>query len=573
MTNFYRALSLALVLSSFALANTANAQDTWQDVYTILSTNCAGSGCHGGGRPDFDVTLPSADLYDALVGVSPANPAALAKGDKYVDPGYPARSFLLRKVANCLSGDLVLDQAEGAAMPEGRTPLLVQDVELIRQWILYGAPETGEVVERSLINEYYTIGGIPKIERPTPPKSCEGFQVHMGPIFYEPGEESEVFQRYDLNLPDSIEVVGLELFFNDESHHFILRKFKDGTAQNWPQGITPLNPLTAFDSDKDYVMAWQDNQAFYLPNGTAYFWTPDEALDLNFHMFNYHNEILPGEVYLNIYTQPKGVAEKQMKSSLINNAGLFIPNNNQPVTFSTNNSLSNVSIWTLTSHTHKYGKNYDIFLRNAGGGKGRKVFDGSYNYLQGFDTGVYDWEHPPTAVYEPFLDMSDTINNGTVPTGLVDEAIYQNNGPRAVTFGFTTEDEMMIYYLQYVDGKYDIPSAPLWTPSCVETFVDPCLNSIVEYNNNTGVGMDLYPNPTNGIVSIDYNLPTPAKSVRLELVNLLGEVVNVVVADENQVSGPYSYKFNGEMLSQGVYFVRLTVDGKASTQKLIFAGN
>jgi hypothetical protein len=578
MKNLYRALFLSAVLSSTAFVNNANAQqDTWQEVYTILSTNCAGGGCHGGSRPDFNVTDSSTDLYAALIGGSPINPAALGKGDKYIDPGYPARSFLLRKVANCLSGDLALDQAEGGAMPEGRAPLLDQEIELIRQWIIFNAPETGVVVKKDVIDEYYTIGGVPKVERPTPPKSCEGFQLHMGPIFFEPGQEDEFFQKYDLNLPDTIEVVGLELFFNDESHHFILRKYKAGTSATVPTGATLLNPLTAFDGDKDYVMAWQDNQAFDLPNGTAYFWKPGEVLDLNLHVFNYYaDKILPGEVYLNIYTQPKGSAEKEMKSSLINNAALFIQNNNQPVTFTNNNGLSNVSLWTLTSHTHKYGTNYDIFFRNAGGGKGRKVFDGTYNYAQGFDTGVYDWEHPPTVVYEPFLDMADTINNGTVPTGLIDEATYKNYGSRPVTFGFTTEDEMMIYYLQYVDGKYDIPSAPTWVSTCsAEVFVDPCADTtgIVEFVKNNGVGMSLYPNPASGIANISYELGSNATNVKLEVVNLLGEVVSVLVNGEGQPTGEYNYQYNSANQSQGIYIVRLSIDGKTSTQKLILTGN
>ncbi len=564
MTNFYRVLSIALALSSLALSKPAQAQDTWQQVYTILSANCAGSGCHSGGRQDFDVTQSSALLYDALVGVAPINPAALGKGDKYIDPGYPERSFLLRKVAYHLSEDLALDSpAEGSDMPDGRPPLAEQDVELIRQWIIHAAPEVGTVVDKAVIDEYYTIGGIPKIAKPAAPDSCEGFQVHMGPLFFEPGEESEWFQKYDLKIPDTLEVIGLELFFNDESHHFILRKFRPGTAGSWPQGVTPLNPLTAFDQDKDYVMAWQDNDNFYLPNGTAYFWEDNASLDLNFHMFNYHSEILAGEVYMNVLTQPKGKAIKQMKSSLINNVNIFLqPNSTQTLTETDN--MQDKSIWTLTSHTHKYGIKYDIFFKNANGSKGRKVFDGNYNYLQGFDTGSYDWEHPPTARYEPLLDMTDTTNNGTKPTGFVHEATYNNTGNSLITFGFTTAQEMMIYYVQYVDGHFDIPTEPVW---------EGCKTGILEFAANEIGSMSLYPNPTSGLATIEYELDANAKAVNLEVVNMLGKVVATLVVNEQQQAGSYGYQFDANGQSQGIYFVRLSVDGKASTKKLIVAGN
>ncbi len=572
MKKLYGVIVLSLGLNLYA-----KAQDTWQQVYTLLNTNCADAGCHSGDLQDFNVTLPSTDLYNALVGVAPTNSSALGKDDKYIDPGYPARSFLLRKVANCLSSDLALNENEGAPMLSGTEPLLDQEIELIRQWILFGAPETGSPVNKALIDEYYTIGGLPKLEQPTPPKSCEGFQIHMGPIFFEPNEESEFFQKYDLKVADTLEVTGLEIVFNDESHHFILRKFKNGTAQNWPQGLTPLNPLTAFDSDKEYVMAWQNNETYQLPNGTAYKWNPDESLDLNFHMFNYNNDILAGEVYINVFTQPKGNAEKEMKSSLITNLGIFIPNNNQPVTFSASNSLSNASIWTLTSHTHKYGKNYDIFLKNADGSKGRMIYDGTYNYLQGFDTGVYDWEHPPTSVFEPFLNLADTINNGQVPNGLIHEATFQNFGSRAVTFGFTSEDEMMIYYAQYVDGVYDILPNPTWTSTCSsETYEAPCLkdsvpNGVAAITGNNTIGLNIFPNPASGVANIEYFLSENASVVTIELVNLLGEKMMVMTTNEQQNTGQHQYQLNSDGFSQGVYFVRLSVDDKVHTLKFLIS--
>ncbi len=583
MSSLYKVIILGITLVLSSNFQPVSAQSTWQEVYTILSTNCSGSNCHSNNSNGFDVTASSADLYTALVDVSPSNATALGKGDKFIDPGYPARSFALRTVGNCMSSDLALSASEVPSAHDGLAALQDQEIELIRQWILYGAPETGTVVDKSIIDDYYINGGIAKIEQPTPPKSCEGFQVHMGPLFFEPGEESEWFQKYDLKVADSLEVTGLEVFFNDESHHFILRKFVPGTEGNWPQGLTPLDPFTAFDSDKDYVMAWQDNEDVRLPNGTAYFWAPNSSLDLNFHMFNYHNEILPGEVYLNIYTQPKGTALKEMKSKLINSTKIGISiggipggniiNNSQDQLFSDKDGTKNVSIWTLTSHTHKYGVDYNIFFQNQNGSKGAQIFDGTYNYRQGFDTGSYDWEHPPTAVYEPFLNMNDTINNGTKPNGLLHETTYNNDGPNTVGFGFTTADEMMIFYMQYVEGTFSIPSAPVWTSTCqTETYTDPCLKTgIVDFTNDKGIGMSLYPNPTNGIVNISYQLEGNANNVSLEVVNMLGEIVNVLVKGETQQVGSHEYQYNAN--ANGVYFIRLSVDGAVSTQKLVFTGN
>lgn len=572
MKNFYglSRLSFAFILGIFF--TNANAQSTYDDIVTILSTNCATTqSCHGGNpQYSFDVNAPASELYDSLINGSVKNPYAVSQDYKLIDPGYPARSFLLRKVANCISGELAMVPAEGSPMPDNGTTLADNEIELIRQWILNGAPETGVVVDKAVIDEYYLVGGKPKIPQPAPPAECEGFQVHMGPIFLEPGEEEEYFQRYDLNLPDSVEVIGLEMFMNDESHHFILRKFKDGTAQNWPQGLTPLDPLTAFDSDKDYVMAWQNDEAFYLPNGTAYKWTPDESLDLNFHLLNpYQDEVVAGEVYLNVYTQPKGTALREMKSELINNFAFYIPNNSQSMTFSEDVNMTNKSIWTVSSHTHKYGTDYNVFLKNQGGGKGRQIFDGTYDYQNGFDRGIYDWEHPPTVYYEPLLDLSDTVNNGTVPNGLIHEATYLNNGPRAVTFGFTTEDEMMIIYVQYVDGTFNIPQQPIYTPCTADPWTDPCQTVGINTTKGfEGLDVSVFPNPFNNEFTVGYTLESNA-NVSLEVINLLGQQVESVFNNTNQGVGQYNININSTKMTPGIYLVKLTVNGESMTTKVI----
>ena len=45
------------------------------------------------------------------------------------------------------------------------------------------------------------------------------------------------------------------------------------------------------------------------------------------------------------------------------------------MTFTDNNNMQNISIWTLTSHTHKYGKDYNIYFKNNDGSKGRQIFE------------------------------------------------------------------------------------------------------------------------------------------------------------------------------------------------------
>lgn len=77
---------------------------------------------------------------------------------------------------------------------------------------------------------------------------------------------------------------------------------------------------------------------------------------------------------------------------------------------------------------------------------------------------------------------------------------------------------------------------------------------------------NVYPNPFDNTASIDYSLKNSSK-VSVEVYNILGDKVNVLVNSEIQSAGKYSYNFSGQ--SSGVYFVKLTVDGSSLTSKVV----
>jgi hypothetical protein len=79
----------------------------------------------------------------------------------------------------------------------------------------------------------------------------------------------------------------------------------------------------------------------------------------------------------------------------------------------------------------------------------------------------------------------------------------------------------------------------------------------------------IYPNPSKGNTTIAYTLALNAK-VKLDVYNVLGTKVKTLV-NANQQEGEYKYSLNNQNneLSQGVYFITLTVNGKAHTQRII----
>jgi len=118
-------------IALFAFAAQVSAQSTVSSINNIFQASCT-AGCHSASSPSGNLILDTdgdlTALYNNLVGVTPTNPAAAAKGYKLIDPGYPANSFLLRKCAYDAWDDTYdLPIQQGAAMPQGQAPLAKED--------------------------------------------------------------------------------------------------------------------------------------------------------------------------------------------------------------------------------------------------------------------------------------------------------------------------------------------------------------------------------------------------------------------------------------------------------------
>ncbi len=552
--------ALALTLASVQVL----AQGTFSAVNTIFQASCV-NGCHTAGSPSGNLILQTNGdlnaLYANLVGVTPTNPSAAAAGYKLIDPGYPANSFLLRKCAYPSWDDNYdLPVAQGAPMPtSGQSALAKEDVELIRQWILYGAKQTGTVVDPQTLYNYYNVNGMARIPRPEAPAPGTGYQMHLGPFFLTPGEEVEFYKKEQLTNPDVLNVNRFEAVFNDESHHFLLFQFDPGTDEAIDEGMRPVTVQNAFQ-DARYMVGWVDSDTIDLPVGTAYKVRENGVLDLNYHLINYASNgdsILAAEAYVNFF-----LAEDEdfieMHSELLINLQLFILPGGAEQTF-TNNKFcgsgggnpyfcglegDSIYVWFLSSHTHKFGTDYDIYKRLPGGGKGEQLYEGFYNTTYDFNQGFYDWSHPSNRYFDELVPVAKSL-------GLVQEAKYRINDPSQilpVTFGLTTDDEMMLAFVQYT--------------------TEPLRNQNVSVNDlaTDALGLKLYPNPTEGAATVSFNLNGPSL-VQLDVLNLLGQPV-ANVHNGMAGAGGHSHVI-GEGLSAGLYLVRLSVDGNVSTQRLV----
>ncbi len=540
--------SIGTLLFSITPGTTA-AQSTYSRLYSILQSNCTASGCHGASDTQvFDVSGSQTDVYNALVEVNATNEVAAAKGQKLVDAGYPQRSFLLRKVANGISPELALESGEDAPCPKNASALTNVEIELIRQWIMFGASQSGQAVSEQILIDYYNGKALAEIQAPPAPPAGQGFQLHDGPIFLAPGEEKEFQWKYHTGLISAMEVKRVEALLSPQSHHYIVYKYNPGSGNNVQEGhkqITNVAGQADVQFNASMIATWQYNRSHELPEGTAYFWEAGADLSSNFHIRNYDNDsVLAGHAYLNVYTQPQGSGAVQMFSTLavyggFNPFALNIPNTGTDHVLSFEQTKPETwHIWILQAHTHKLGRDYDIFLRNSDGTKGGQVYEGFFNYEQNFNMGFYDFAHPPVREFSSMMEVN--MNNG-----LTHEATFNNSGPSDVGFGLTTSDEMFITYMHYTK---QLPTA------------------VHDVKENT-LPISIYPNPSNGQFTVNYNL-TESGNLKMELFNMLGESI-AVVKNETRTKGNHHEQISCSNMSPGIYFLRLRTSDFSGTTKFI----
>ena len=573
---YKKLLFLVLVLSvSHSIFSQYNFTAGYPVVYNILNTKCSNTNCHSATSSQslrFDTTASA--VYAQIVGQPPVNSAALGRGEQLVWSDQPYQSYLLKKAGNWFDTDLGLPVAEpdSAAHSQASTGLSDYQVEYIRQWIMNAASETNPNIDTAIIDAYYNVysndtGKIAFFPKLAKPNASTGTQVRFGPIFVRntPGNnEVEYMLVHQVNFPSNMEVIGVQSSMSSFSHHFLLFQFPNaGSATPYATGLRRVilsggGTITPFDPpSKNLIAAWQTPSNVQLPTGTAFFWDQATYIDQDYHMINYTpitpgtSGVFPFDFYLNITYRPRVVSDNtiQMKSALINNPALvLLPHQSTTLPYQDQDNGNNEMryIWLMSSHTHKFGTGFNIYTYDASkpNGFGDTLFKGTYDYTNGVDLGYYNWEHPPVEFFNPQLPMNMSTN------GTICQTTWDNDSSSIVTFGFTSSNEMQLYYYMYTST---LPT----TPTGIQNISKSAFDFVV------------YPNPmSSDMGTIAYTL-TEAATINASILDITGKEV-ATLKDEKEQAGSYNVSLSEEKtLSSGMYFARMTVNGETYTKKFV----
>ncbi len=116
----------------------------------ILTTSCATTGCHASTNDasfkQHKLVLKGTDVYKNLVNAPVTNTKAMAAGLSQIVPKDLDKSFFYQK--------LIFEKSihkYGNAMPLGADALSEKQITFIKDWIIAGAPEKGNVIDEKLL--------------------------------------------------------------------------------------------------------------------------------------------------------------------------------------------------------------------------------------------------------------------------------------------------------------------------------------------------------------------------------------------------------------------------------------
>lgn len=402
----------------------------------ILAPACVS--CHTAGHAyavQSGLVLDAPVAYRNLVdGVARWSAAAAQGFSRLVSPGDAGRSFLHRKL---LLWDPAQPATLGSPMPLGTTSLSLGQLEFVSRWIDAGAPEHGDVVDASLLDDT-TLPAFAPFAPLAPPPAGKGLQLKVEPFSVQPNFERELFVYRRLDNAQPLYVTRFETRMRPNSHHLLLYGFDDSV----PVGVIPAPDLVRDIRNPDGSLNILDmlpmayhvfvagsmtpNGGYAFPPGVALKLPANSGLDFNLHYVNRGSTPLSGEAYANLHTVDSSQVQHVASTLNLPNLDLSLPPRQRTTATRTFTFTQETRILTLTSHTHQLGERFVI--RIAGGPRdGEVVYDNT------------EWEHPRIVTFAPPLVLQ-------AGQGLTSIITYNNTTDRTIRFGLTSQDEMGIIF-------------------------------------------------------------------------------------------------------------------------------
>jgi hypothetical protein len=202
---------------------------------------------------------------------------------------------------------------------------------------------------------------------------------------------------------------------------------------------------------------------------------------------------------------------------------------------------------------------------------------GNYSVLSNYQNSIYVTQSGGTFNWNNYkIETQATPIPGLTSYRLLRDDHGANNWNVISTVSASTLTAADPNYASYPSGRWRIET--VWSISCnptrsITTSRSNIKGEIVDgisYIDRPSIPFTIYPNPFSENTSISYQLNTQA-TVCLEVYNALGQKLETLVNRATQQMGSYVYNFNPKEkgYTEGIYFVKINVDGQVAIKKII----
>jgi len=173
-------------------------------------------------------------------------------------------------------------------------------------------------------------------------------------------------------------------------------------------------------------------------------------------------------------------------------------------------------------------------------------------------------------VISSIAGSSQILNNGAKTNATHISASAGSGSPSSKTFSFKwvapTSGTAAIYAAGNAVNSNGGTSGDL--SNSTSLILTPNVSSGINANTKEVVNLNVYPNPIAETINLQYVL-LKSGNVKASIFDIQGKEVDILI-DENQMTGNFNNNFSvSKSVKSGVYFIKLSVDGKIMTQKMI----
>ncbi len=411
---------------------------TFERIQTqVFDQSCSSDSCHSSVGRAGDMILEAGHSLASLVNQVPSNPISYQHGYMRVMPGDPDMSLLLMKLTNNLSA------GEGRGMPYNAAPLSPDTVEVIRAWILAGAPEAGRVEGddgRDLT------GGIDEGELILP-NPARGVQIRTTSPAVPMGKEETGCHFMKMPSDTELDINRIQVAVTGGSHHIHLYRAIDRSL-DLPDHYEVCNMAVDFNVWQLVVAVQLRRNDWELPPGVAFYFRPGEQILVQTHFVNVGSleTIGEGKAVLNLHAAEPGTVTAHAGAIFGQDKDVFVPAHTNPTKSAECVFPKPTTLIAQSGHYHFRGRRFLTFFWNNG------VRGEEFYRHEGYDDPLFA---PYDQFNAPFFDTGE---------GLQWECYWENPTNNDFAFGpFTDTNEHCNWF-----GFYYPTSTPDESMTCVK---------------------------------------------------------------------------------------------------------